>query len=98
MSRTIPSHLHSTGVNRRELLQVGYSGLMGLELSNVIAGRSAANDASQPAAQRKPKSILIVFLTGAASHHDTFDMKLQAPLESSAQQRQCHRTSIHWLK
>ena len=30
---------------------------------------------------RKPKSLIIVFLTGAASHHDTFDMKPQAPAE-----------------
>jgi hypothetical protein len=76
-----PQHQHSTGLNRRELLQVGYSGLMGVGLANVIAGRSAANDANGSASGRKPKSILIVFLTGAASHHDTFDMKLDAPVE-----------------
>ncbi len=28
-----------------------------------------------------PKSVLIVFLTGACSHHDTFDMKPEAPAE-----------------
>lgn len=37
--------------------------------------------ASNPESQRTPKSVIIVFLTGACSHHDTFDMKLEAPAE-----------------
>lgn len=68
-------------MNRRELLQVGYSGLVGVGLANVIAGRAAAKDAAPTTPGRKAKSVLIVFLTGAASHHDTFDMKLEAPVE-----------------
>ncbi len=49
-------------------------------LVDVLAGRrSAAAAAKAGASGRTPKSIIIVFLTGAASHHDTFDMKPQAP-------------------
>lgn len=67
-------HQHNTGVTRRELLQVGYSGLLGVGLSQVTNQRAVA-------ATRTPKSLVIVFLTGAASHHDTFDMKPEAPAE-----------------
>lgn len=75
----IPSGLssHSPLISRRSLLQVGYSGLVGLGLSQILGERrqAAAGQGSSP------KSVLIVFLTGAASHHDTFDMKPQAPDE-----------------
>ncbi len=66
---------HRFGMNRREALQVGYSGLMGLGLSSALAPRAMANESASP------KSILIIFLTGAPSHHDTFDMKPEAPAE-----------------
>lgn len=74
-------HHHAVGVSRRELLQAGYSGLLGLSLPAVLAGRTAAADANRSAPVRQPKSLILVFLTGAASHHDTFDMKPQAPAE-----------------
>lgn len=76
------SHRHATGLTRRELLQVGYSGLLGVGLPSVLGSRAqaATSRASGPAAGRA-KSIVIVFLTGAASHHETFDMKPDAPAE-----------------
>lgn len=48
---------------------------MGLGLSEVLASRAQLSAAS---GARAPKQVLIVFLTGAASHHDTFDMKPEA--------------------
>jgi uncharacterized protein (DUF1501 family) len=69
------AHRHTIGINRRELLQVGYSGLLGLGLS------SLARAADQPALAKKPKSLIIVFLTGAASHLETWDPKPDAPPE-----------------
>jgi hypothetical protein len=70
-------HRHTIGVNRRELLQVGFSGLLGLSALSATgrAGQSSATPA------RSPKSVLIVFLTGAPSHLDTFDFKPDAPPE-----------------
>ena len=56
-------------MNRRELLQVGFSGLLGLGL-----GRSAV-----AAPDSKAKKVLFIFLTGAPSHIDTFDPKPDAP-------------------
>lgn len=74
-------HRHAVGMNRRELLQVGYSGLLGVGLSSLLAGRQAAAKNATPTTTKQPKSVVIVFLTGAASHHDTFDMKPDAPAE-----------------
>src|SRR6516162_1157372 len=71
-----PGHRHTIGITRREALQVGYSGLLGIGLSSALAGRAQASNA-----KRKPKSMILVFLTGAASHIDTFDMKPDAPAE-----------------
>jgi hypothetical protein len=76
-------HRHTIGITRRELLQVGYTGLLGVSLPSLLAQRAVAATTKPEggAAPRKPKSIIIVFLTGAASHIDTFDMKPEAPPE-----------------
>src|SRR5262245_22503585 len=76
-------HRHTIGTTRRELLQVGYSGLLGVGLPSVLAGRAIGSNANGQGsvAVQNPKSILLVFVTGAASHHDTFDMKPDAPAE-----------------
>jgi hypothetical protein len=66
---------HPVGITRRELLQVGYSGLLGIGLSSLPA--FAAGERKP----RSPKSMILVFLTGGPSHHDTFDLKPDAPAE-----------------
>jgi uncharacterized protein (DUF1501 family) len=63
-------HTHRIGLNRRELLQVGYSALLGVSATQAFA-----------APARRPKSVVLVFLTGAASHIDTLDPKPDAPPE-----------------
>jgi hypothetical protein len=82
---TSPSlgHRHSIGISRRELLQVGYSGLLGVGLSSLLAQRAESAGAGRPEAgnSRKPKSVILIFLTGAPSHLDTFDIKPDAPPE-----------------
>jgi hypothetical protein len=77
------SHPEDRVTTRRELLQIGYSGLLGMGLSSFLPKTSAAKVGDQTALLNPPraKSVVIVFLTGAASHHDTFDMKPQAPSE-----------------
>jgi hypothetical protein len=75
---TLP-HRHTLGINRRELLQVGYSGLLGLGLSSLPAPAADSAPAKRPS--RKPRSLILVFLTGAPSHIDTFDLKPDAPPE-----------------
>jgi hypothetical protein len=68
-------------MNRRELLQVGYSGALGLSLASVLGGRTQPAEITSPRRAASPKSIIIVYLTGAPSHLDTFDMKPDAPAE-----------------
>lgn len=57
-------------------MQAGSSGLLGLGLPQLLGARARADEGAP-----KAKSMIIVFLTGACSHHDTFDMKLEAPAE-----------------
>lgn len=82
---TIANHQHFTGISRREIIQAGYSGLLGMGLPSLLAGRNQAVASSKltgnSSSTGTPKSLLIVFLTGACSHHDTFDMKPDAPAE-----------------
>jgi Protein of unknown function (DUF1501) len=71
-------HRHSIGMVRREFLQVGFSGFAGMALPGLLAAKAqaAANGTTQVA---RAKSMILVFLTGAPSHIDTFDMKPDAP-------------------
>ena len=78
MHSSAPSPRHPIGIHRRELLQVGYSGLMGMGLAGLMPGVGRAKTADRPA---RAKSLILIFLTGAPSHHDTFDMKPEAPAE-----------------
>ena len=80
MQPAVSSHQHKIGINRRELLQVGYSGLLGIGVSSLL-GRRAAADTAGATRARTPKSVILVYLTGAPSHLDTFDPKPDAPAE-----------------
>ncbi|MCH8830477.1 MAG: DUF1501 domain-containing protein, partial [Planctomycetes bacterium] len=81
----LSAHHDSTLMNRRQLLEVGYSGLLGAGLPFVFSAQALAakspGEGDTTRASRQPKSVIIVFLTGAASHLDTFDMKPDAPRE-----------------
>src|SRR5277367_5634406 len=78
------SHRHSVGFVRREFIQVGFSGLLGLGLSDLVAGRAraAGGPAGRAPVLTSPgaKSVILVFLTGGLSHLDSFDMKPDAPV------------------
>jgi hypothetical protein len=67
---------------RRELLRVGALG--GLSLATLLraeaATRAADTGAGRPA-KRRARSVIVVFLGGGLSHHDTFDPKPDAPAE-----------------
>jgi hypothetical protein len=76
-------HCHRIGITRREWLQVGYTGLLGIGLPSILGLQSAAAGTRKPTARLrgKAKSVIVVFLTGAPSHVDTFDLKPDAPPE-----------------
>lgn len=81
------THRHAIGMIRREFVQVGFSGLLGLSgLDFLRANNLAASIPKDKNAQGKEtlsrprvKHVIIVFQTGAPSHVDTFDMKPAAP-------------------
>lgn len=52
-------------------------------LPAVLSGQTAFAESDNTGRKKPPraKSVVIVFLTGAPSHHDTFDMKPDAPVE-----------------
>src|SRR6476661_4854164 len=69
-------HRHAHGIVRREFLQVGFSGFLGLGLPGLLAARASAGPGSLAP---RAKSMILVFLTGGLGHLDSFDMKPDAP-------------------
>jgi hypothetical protein len=65
------------GVVRRDFLQIGALGAIGLGLPQLLA----AEDAGKIAANKSKRSVIMIFNLGAPSQLDTFDMKPEAPLE-----------------
>src|SRR3954451_15212486 len=68
----------SSGIARREFLQVGFSGVLGLGLPGLLAAQAQAQARARSGAPRA-RSMILVFLTGGLSHIDSFDMKPDAP-------------------
>lgn len=66
-------------VSRRDMLQAGAIGLLGMSMSQVARLRAQAAEGS--ASAPKAKAVIYVFLTGGPSQHDTFDMKPDGPVE-----------------
>ena len=70
------SHRRSTlcnGVSRRDFLRIGALAPLGLSLADLLSAKALAGSAAPRA-----KSVLLVFLGGGISHHDTFDLKPDA--------------------
>ena len=68
--------------NRRQVLQAGSLGLLGLSLPQLWAAQSAAaSTGGQAAGFGKAKRCIFLFMWGGPSQLDTFDMKPEAPAE-----------------
>jgi hypothetical protein len=63
------------GVSRRDFLRVGAVGALGLPA--LLRGEARASGRHKARA----KSVLLVYLGGGLSHHDSFDLKPDAPAE-----------------
>lgn len=77
MSTVLPS---GGTLNRRELIQIGYSAMLGAGISTWASSTSAAGQ-SAPMRVPRAKSVLFLFMFGGPSHLDTFDLKPAAPAE-----------------
>lgn len=65
--------------NRRAFLRVGGLSAMSLSLADVLRAESAIAPAKK--SKHRAKSVILVYLGGGMSHHDTFDMKPEQPPE-----------------
>jgi uncharacterized protein (DUF1501 family) len=64
------------GHSRRSFLQVGMAGMGTVGLPQLLRAKEAAG-----AAGRKETSVILIWLDGGPSHHDTYDPKPDAPSE-----------------
>jgi hypothetical protein len=64
------------GLSRRSFLRVGALSSLGLTLSHLLQAEARAGRS-----KTRAKSVLLVFLGGGLSHHDSFDLKPDAPAE-----------------
>ena len=67
------------GVSRKEFLQIGFSTVLGLGLADIVAQRQATAMPPASPSGGRAKSVILVFLTGAPSHQDIWDLKPDAP-------------------
>jgi hypothetical protein len=63
------------GVSRRDFLRLGALAPMGLSLANLLSIEKAMAGTGKSA---RAKSVILVYLGGGLSHHDTFDLKPDA--------------------
>ena len=77
-------HAFCNGWSRRDFIRVGALAPLGLSLGGLLSAQKLASAAPAPGALprgARAKSVLLVFLGGGISHHDSFDMKPEAAEE-----------------
>jgi hypothetical protein len=68
--------------SRRDFLQVGALGGLGLGLPDLLRAQAQTAPPSPAAGRRaRAQSVILVYLGGGISHHDSFDMKPDQPEE-----------------
>ena len=77
-----PAARNGHGITRRELLQVGGIGLLGLTLADAWNVRHLQASPATRSRGREP-SCIFIFLSGGPSHLETFDPKPSAPSTSA---------------
>src|SRR4051794_26886383 len=75
-----PRHRYCDGVSRRSFLQIGSLALGGLSLPGLL-------QAQQRGGRSSHKAVIMVYLSGGLSHHDSFDLKPDAPREIAGEFR-----------
>ena len=75
------SDLPIPDATRRNLLQVGGLGMLGLSLPQLFEAQAAAATTPGRMPESRIKSCILIFYYGGPSHLDTFDMKPDAPRE-----------------
>jgi len=68
------------GISRRSFLRLGALAMGGLSMPSLLR-------AEQQRGQSSAKSVIMIYLSGGLSHHDTFDLKPDAPSEIAGEFR-----------
>jgi hypothetical protein len=68
------------GLNRRSFLRLGALAMGGLSLPSLLR-------AEQQAGRSSSRAVIMVYLSGGLSHHDSFDLKPDAPAEIAGEFR-----------
>src|ERR1700676_2450328 len=76
-----PIRHNCAGISRRDFLQIGLGGTLGLGLCDLLRARAVAapNSSISPAA--KNVNCIMIWMDGGPSHYETFDPKPDAPAE-----------------
>ncbi|HTM56288.1 MAG TPA: DUF1501 domain-containing protein [Pirellulales bacterium] len=86
MAVSSPLHaLDSPNWTRRRLLSAGGLGFLGLNLAHLLRAEAQGATSDGKAARPQIKSCILMFYYGGPSHHDTWDMKPNAPVEVRGQ-------------
>ena len=68
-------------ITRRNVVQIGGLGLLGMTLPEFFQAQSVAATRAETPLKQRIKSCIFIFYYGGPSHLDTFDMKPQAPVD-----------------
>jgi hypothetical protein len=63
------------GVSRRNFLRIGALGMGGLAMPQILRAEA------QSGIRKSQKAVIMIYLPGGPPHQDTFDLKLDAPVE-----------------
>jgi Protein of unknown function (DUF1501) len=80
LTLTGPRQRYCDGISRRSFLQIGSLAMGGLSLPSLLQAEGRSGSSSH-------KAVIMVYLTGGLSHHDSFDMKPEAPAEIAGEFR-----------
>jgi len=73
------SHFPFKQVGRREIIQAGSLGLLGMSLPRLLQSQAAASTTAP--LPHKAKAVILLFMWGGPGHQDTWDLKPDAPAE-----------------
>ncbi len=82
LSLTGSTHTNCSGIARRDFLRIG--GIGAMTLPALLQAEARAKEAAPKLTLRRgarAKSVILVYLGGGLSHHDSFDMKPEMPEE-----------------
>jgi hypothetical protein len=76
-----PNQFNCAGMRRRDFIQLGLLGTIGLGFSDILRLRATAGQPSAANGSAKRVNCIMIWLDGGPSHYETFDPKPDAPSE-----------------